>query len=143
MDIYEEQAAQELRLINTALKTAGLMGGIEEDVTKDVWVSRGLEPATQVIARFKDGKTPPVRFKASDAIDAAVQALRNAPDEGARRAALQQLDMLTRPAGGAISARLSDDEKPPVAATKAALSPIEQIARRTAPELYSTKGSKR
>lgn len=110
----------------------------------DIWVDDPRR-AHHLIARFKDyPPTPAVRFKASDPIDSAYQQLRTAHasgDVGQIQAALQQLATLVLPAAGTVGTHLSDTQKP---ATKAAeLTPIQQIARATMPELYGQKGTKR
>jgi hypothetical protein len=110
-----------------------------------VWVDDTAR-AHHLIARFKDyPPTPAVRLKASNPIDVAYQQLRTAHaagDTAKIQAALQQLATLTMPAAGMVGTHLSDSQKAPVATKAADLTPVQQMARATMPELYAQKGSK-
>lgn len=107
--------------LEAALKAARIPEKLQDGLW-DVWVDDPAR-AHHLIARFKEYPQA-MRLKAGTPRDMAYQQLcaaSDAGDEPARQAALQQLEMLTRPATGAVSAHLSDAQKAPVATKSATL----------------------
>lgn len=107
------------------------LSSTEEIAVWDTWEDYGFHAAAHVLLAMKAAKSPEkLRLKAIDPLEVAYQQLRQAratKNTAKIQAALEQITTLVMPAAGAIGAHLGDTEKAPVA-TKAALSPIEQLA---------------
>jgi hypothetical protein len=137
------QVPNEYQRLEIAMKEARIPTQLWEGIG-DIWVNSPSR-AHALIGYFKAGATV-VRTKAAapgmttielpTALAAALASARAAQPDAAIEAALQQIGGTATKAGG----QLRDTQKPAI--KSASLTPIEQIARQTMPELYAQKGTK-